>query len=621
MLKQLRASTKWIMIIVVIFFVGMIVLQWGMDIGGSRRGVSAGIVGSVNGQDVQYEYYDRLFRQQQEMASQNQQLTVDQIRKLHEDTWNYIVPDLLIDQEIEKRGITVTDAELLGYMMNNPVSIAYQAPMFMENDTFSLSKYQEFLQNPSNFSDPQARQILNYIEQEARNVLPRVKLQKSLEDAVVISDSQVRNRWLRDNEQRNIQWFFVSTSSINQYPADVSFDEARAYYEEHKEDYRHEEMRGLDVVFFSLKPTTADSLEAFDRATLLVDRARGGEDFSTLADDYSDDPGNISRDGTRQGGDLGFFSRGTMAKEFEDVAFSLKPEEMSDTFLSPFGYHVVKVDSIKYKEDSKEIEQVKARHILLKIQPSGETRDRVETSVRSFYEDATGGLDFSLRAQVDSLIIQQTPLFTSETQYIPNIGTNTQLLTKRTFRAKKGAVLPVYATENGYFVVRVSEVVEAGIPPFEDVQDRVVEDAKREMRIKYLEKFCASVEERMRVGIDLTEAVNSVRDSLVVATPKTELVRRNYYVPGLGTMNTLVARTFGLSEAGACTGVVTTQQGCGMVQLVAMEPIDEQRYENEKVSLKERMKNEIQQSLMTRYIENLRENADIVDNRDMVLNW
>lgn len=71
----------------------------------------------------------------------------------------------------------------------------------------------------------------------------------------------------------------------------------------------------------------------------LLDRLRAGEDFATLATEYSEDPGSA-----RKGGDLGFFERGRMAKPFEEAAFALKePGELSDIVETQFGLHILRL--------------------------------------------------------------------------------------------------------------------------------------------------------------------------------------------------------------------------------------------------------------------------------------
>jgi peptidyl-prolyl cis-trans isomerase SurA len=77
--------------------------------------------------------------------------------------------------------------------------------------------------------------------------------------------------------------------------------------------------------------------DAFERANKLAVRARAGEDFAELAKKFSEGPSKTD------GGDVGFFRRGEMVGAFDKVAFTLKPNEISDPVRSPFGWHVIQV--------------------------------------------------------------------------------------------------------------------------------------------------------------------------------------------------------------------------------------------------------------------------------------
>jgi peptidyl-prolyl cis-trans isomerase C len=70
----------------------------------------------------------------------------------------------------------------------------------------------------------------------------------------------------------------------------------------------------------------------------IIKQLKGGADFTELAKKSSDGPS------AQTGGDLGYFSRGQMVKPFEDVAFSLKPGQISDPIQTEFGWHVIKVE-------------------------------------------------------------------------------------------------------------------------------------------------------------------------------------------------------------------------------------------------------------------------------------
>ena len=114
MMRQMRENTKWIMLVTALAFVALMVFEWGMDITGRSAG-GLGEIGKVNGIPVMYEDYQATYRQLYDQAqeSQEQPLTSQQNRDLEDAAFDQVVNRILIEEELERRGIDVSDEEIL----------------------------------------------------------------------------------------------------------------------------------------------------------------------------------------------------------------------------------------------------------------------------------------------------------------------------------------------------------------------------------------------------------------------------------------------------------------------------------------------------------------------------
>jgi parvulin-like peptidyl-prolyl isomerase len=170
---------------------------------------------------------------------------------------------------------------------------------------------------------------------------------------------------------------------------------ARAVAQKYAVDKLQAKMKATDeeiTAYLAQHPELDTDTKNRAKAEEVLKRARAGEDFAKLAQEFSSDG---SKD---KGGDLGWFGKGDMVPEFEQAAYALKPGEISNVVQSKFGFHIIKLEERKTEtKDGKQEEMVHARHILIS-DPSGNPfgppqspRDRARGEIEK--EKATKVLD------------------------------------------------------------------------------------------------------------------------------------------------------------------------------------------------------------------------------------
>lgn len=118
---------------------------------------------------------------------------------------------------------------------------------------------------------------------------------------------------------------------------EIDEEEAKKHFEEYKDNYV--KVRASHIL-----------VETEEEAKTILGKINNGEDFHELAGKESIDTGTAVK-----GGDLGYFGKGKMVPEFDEVAFSLKPGEVSDIVQSDYGYHIIKVEErLENYEDVKD---------------------------------------------------------------------------------------------------------------------------------------------------------------------------------------------------------------------------------------------------------------------------
>lgn len=164
-------------------------------------------------------------------------------------------------------------------------------------------------------------------------------------DKVVLPEGAA-NKYYEENgkrfdlpEQARAEYVVLSMNEIGAQLV-VTDAELKAWYDGHQERFKQPEERRASHILISLEKTDKANARAKAEA-LLAEIRKTPAAFAELAKKNSQDPGSAAK-----GGDLGFFGRGMMVKPFEDVAFKLGENEISDLVESDFGFHIIKVTGI-----------------------------------------------------------------------------------------------------------------------------------------------------------------------------------------------------------------------------------------------------------------------------------
>ena len=115
-----------------------------------------------------------------------------------------------------------------------------------------------------------------------------------------------------------------------------------------------------------------------DEAKAIAAKIKAGEDFAKLAKELSKDPGS-----GKDGGDLGYFSKDRMVKEFSDAAFAMKPGDISAPVKSQFGWHLIKLEDRRVKPAPAlaEVKDELSRYLVQKAQQEMILKHRGEAKI------------------------------------------------------------------------------------------------------------------------------------------------------------------------------------------------------------------------------------------------
>lgn len=600
MMQMIRSTAGKILVpVIIVLFIGWMVLMDNVDALGGGLGGTVN-VGSVNGDPITAVAYNERVNALFQQAQQQGEVTDEATRRLQDEAWEQLVQEALMRQELKRRGIGVSDREVLWAARNLPHPSFAQQEIFLTNGRFDINKYREFLAGPT-----MSGEMFAQLEQYYRAQLPQEKLTRQLTAGRYLSDAELWRAYQDRNETATVDFVQLDLTKLVPKDPAVTDAEVRRYYDENRERFRRSEGARMKVAYIPLTITEADRQATVQRALALKAEIAGGADFAEVAAANSDDESNKA-----QGGDLGTFGRGQMVPAFDSAAFALPVGQVSDPVITQFGVHLLRVDE-------RTGETVKARHILLNFEKNVADVDRLETQLDAIAE---AGLTRGLKAAAagkPNVTFREGVEVSAENPMIPGVGPAMAALNwAQEESANRAAgddpirVSEVLETADALYLVELENYHPAGETPLAEatpsIRQQLVYDKRREAGRAEAEKMLGEI----RGGRTLEQVAQARGLTVQRAGPFTR-VEAN---PTLGQANAAVGAAFG-APIGQVGPVAVTPAGVFLVRPVARTAADRAAFEREKVSLRQQGMQSMQQDLLRQWITNVREDAKIKDNR------
>ncbi|MDI6786013.1 MAG: peptidylprolyl isomerase [bacterium] len=323
MLRSLRKKTKIILWFIIIAFVGSIFFVWGMK---TYQKSPEPIIASINNISLSPNEFNDLYQQY-----------ISFYRNLYKDNFNQnMLPKLekaIVEQMIRDH-ILLNEAYRQKIKVNNEEIIDEIKKSFLDKEgKFDTKLYNTYVKNtPASWWHKH--------EQRIKNTLRIQKLQSLVNDQVKVSQKELLSFYQLEYIKAKVYHILIDPKKC------LEEDRIKDYYQKNKNNFLNSPQVKASHILIKLghKANRTESRKAKDTIANILEKVKKGDNFANLAKKFSQCP---SKD---KGGDLGYFAKGAMVPEFEEVVFNLKLDQVSNIVKTTFGYHIIKLTGKKEKE-------------------------------------------------------------------------------------------------------------------------------------------------------------------------------------------------------------------------------------------------------------------------------
>ena len=625
-MRRHKGWLKWSLALVVLTFVVFYIPDFITPTAGAAPNE---VLAEVQGETITVGDFQRRYTAQLQAyrTAYGSQLSDQLLRQLgiEQQILQQMVDEEAMVAEARRQGIRVSDVEIRERIL--------AIPAFQENGRFiGEQRYRQMLQmnNPplttADFEDNLRRALLveklrnavtgwmsvtdGEVADEFRRRNEKVRLdvvpltpdafrsQVTVTDAELAAHFEAHKETYRIGEKRRLRYALVDVDQVRQQVT-VPDADLQAFYKQNIAQYTTPEQLAASHILFRIEDKDEEAVRK--QAEEVLKRARAGEDFAALAKQYSEDESNNAN-----GGSLGEFGRGTMVPEFEQVAFALKPGEISDLVKTSFGYHIIKVDR-NQAATTRPLEEVRSElEDQLKWQRA---QTQAETTAKALAGEVKSIEDLTRIAKERGLHLQDTDALLRD-EPIDGLGPAPEVSTQA-FQLADGAVSPPLRVSRGWVLAAVIGKEEPRLPELAEVRDRVREDLVRERAAELAKTKAGEIAAMLKGSADFAAA--AAKAGLEVKP--TELIPRGSPIPDLGVSPEVDAVAFALPEGGV-SDPVTTPQGTAILRVAAKEGVTDAQVASGIDKMREELVNQRRDRFFSGYMAEAKKSLQIEINQE-----
>ena len=574
------------------------------DIFGQRQ---VNEIGSVNDSPILFEDFNAFVSSEISRADgrNGDTLTDEQKEFIRAIVWERIISDLIIQEQIEKNKIVVSDSEVLYHLQNNPPPFLKSNTMFQTDGNFDFEKYLGAVLTPTSID-------WRPIESFMKDVyLPNYKLQQYIINSASISPKMVENDFRKRFVDYELEILHITDKAIEEstfekkISSEITESASKEFYFENLDKYKQQEKRVLRYVKWPITSTQNDSLRTKLEAEDIIFRLKNGADFASLANSSSEDPGNFIDPINPKGGQLGWFSSGQMNSKFSEAAFSAKVGDIVGPVLTEFGYHIIKINDEK-KDDKRN--QINASHILLTIKPSDYSKEIIYDNARIFSLDAIEN-GFENQANSKNLEIFYSNGVVKESVFINDTDGPVRSAVNFAFKNEVGSISDAFENDDFIFVFYLDSILDESYLQFEDVKSEIENKLETDLKFQEIKRISHALE--INSESILANIAKENKSFEYVKSTKSKL---NGSFLSIGKSNYVVG-ALQESNIGDLFGPIPTLRGQAFIKILNIDEINQKDFDEMKDSIKFSLLINRQNLIWDNWLLELRDNSDIKDYR------